>query len=283
MCRLLSYFGSPIQPEKLIYEPEHSLCIQSYKPKETVTTSVNADGVGIGWYDPHKDTKPFIYKNILPIWSDTNLPYLARYIETESFSSYIRSATPGQATSLSNCQPFCDRNYLFTHNGFIENFRQTLYQPIRSYIGNEIYQQIEGTTDSEHIFALFLHELALVEDNLVVAVQNTLNTLVDLAQPYKIKVLANIIVNDGQQLIACRFALNAKPPSLYWLNNPGKMTNSLIVASEPLFSGDWHSFAENSLIWSQKTEATLRSISVPIEIQNRSQILLTNDTYRQKS
>ena len=248
MCRLLAYLGSPIQPEKLIYQPEHSLCVQSYKPQETMTTSVNADGVGIGWYDPQKDTKPFIYKNILPIWSDTNLPYLSRYIETKTFLSYIRSATPGQATSVNNCQPFCDRNYLFTHNGFIENFRQTLYQPIRSYINDEIYQQIEGTTDSEHIFALFLHELALVEDNLALALQNTLDTLVNLAKPYKIKVLANIVISDGQQLSACRFAINATAPSLYWLHQADKNSNSIIVASEPLFSGDWTAFAENSLV-----------------------------------
>ena len=244
MCRLLAYMGSPIQPEKLIYQPEHSLYIQSYKPKETVTTSVNADGVGIGWYDLQKDPKPFIYKNILPIWSDTNLPDLARYIESKCFLSHIRSATPGQETSLSNCQPFSHGNLLFTHNGFIENFRQTLYKPIRNYITDEIYQKIEGTTDSEHIFALFINELALVDGNLESALQNTLNTLIKLAKPYKIKVLANIIVSNGQQLVACRFAINATAPSLYWSNNALNMINSVILASEPLFSGDWHSLVE---------------------------------------
>ena len=256
MCRLLAYFGSPIEPEKLIYQPEHSLYIQSYNPKETVTTTVNADGVGIGWYDLQKDTEPFIYKNILPIWSDTNLPYLSRYIKTDNFLSYIRSATPGQAANLSNCQPFCDRNYLFTHNGFIENFRQTLYQPIRTCISSDIYQKIEGTTDSEHIFALFLHYLASTEGNLEAALQNTLDTLINLVQPYKIKVLANIIVSDGLQLVACRFAINAVAPSLYWLNDIDK---SLIIASEPLFSGNWNSFKENSLLCSKKTDNVVKN------------------------
>ncbi len=248
MCRLLAYMGSPIQPEKLIYQPEHSLYIQSYKPKETVTTSVNADGVGMGWYDFQKDTKPFIYKNILPIWSDTNLPDLAKYIETKCFLSYIRSATPGQGTNVSNCQPFRDGNLLFTHNGFIENFRQTLYKPIRNYITDEIYHKIEGTTDSEHIFALFLNELALVEGDLESALKNTLNTLSELSEPYKIKVLANMIISDGQQLVACRFAINSTAPSLYWLNNALNQVNSVILASEPLFTGDWHSLAEKFIL-----------------------------------
>jgi ergothioneine biosynthesis protein EgtC len=247
MCRLLAYIGSPIQPEKFIYQPEHSLYIQSYKPKETATTSVNADGVGIGWYDLQKDHKPFIYKNILPIWSDTNLPYLSRYIETKCFLAYIRSATPGQETSLSNCQPFSDGKFIFTHNGFIENFRHTLYKPIRDSLTEEIYKKIEGTTDSEHIFALFLNELALVNGNLKSALQNTLNTLKNLAKPYNIKILANIIVSDGQQLVACRFAINSIAPSLYWLNNRNNNSNSIILASEPLFSGDWTSLEENDI------------------------------------
>lgn len=248
MCRLLAYMGSPIQPEKLIYQPEHSLYIQSYKPKETVTTSVNADGVGMGWFDFQKDTKPFIYKNILPIWSDTNLPDLAKYIETKCFLSYIRSATPGQGTNVSNCQPFRDGNLLFTHNGFIENFRQTLYKPIRNHITDEIYHKIEGTTDSEHIFALFLNELALVEGDLESALKNTLNTLIELAEPYKIQILANIIISDGQQLVACRFAINGTAPSLYLLNNALNQVNSVILASEPLFSGDWHSLTEKFIL-----------------------------------
>ncbi len=248
MCRLLAYLGSPIQPDKLIYEPEHSLYIQSYRPRETVTTSVNADGVGIGWYHSQKQTEPFIYKNILPIWSDINLPHLSRYIESECFLAYIRSATPGQAASLSNCQPFSDRHFLFTHNGFIDNFRATLYQPIRSHIKDTVYQKIEGTTDSEHIFALFLNELAAVDGNWEKALQGTLNTLSKLAKPYGVKVLANIVISDGNQLIASRCAIGSTPPSLYWLQNAPHFPNSVIIASEPLFPGNWNPCPESSMI-----------------------------------
>ncbi|HAC66294.1 MAG TPA: ergothioneine biosynthesis protein EgtC [Cyanothece sp. UBA12306] len=247
MCRLLAYFGSSIQPEQLIYQAEHSLYLQSYNPKETVTTSVNADGFGIGWYDFKKDIKPFIYKNILPIWSDINFPYLTKYIETKCFLSYIRSATPGQETNLSNCQPFSNKNLLFTHNGFIENFRETLYKPIRDSLTDEIYRKIEGTTDSEHIFALFLNELNLVQGNLQLALENTLNKLETLGKKYNNKILANIIVSNGEQLVACRFAINSTAPSLYRLNNSNGLNPSIIIASEPLFSGDWSSFEDHSL------------------------------------
>ncbi|NEO02795.1 MAG: class II glutamine amidotransferase, partial [Moorea sp. SIO3I7] len=154
----------------------------------------------------------------------------------------------GQAASLSNCQPFSDRNFLFTHNGFIENFRPTLYQPIRSHIRDALYQKIEGTTDSEHIFALFLNELARVDGNWEKALQGTLNTLFKLAKPYGVKVLANIVISDGNQLIASRCAIGSTPPSLYWLQNAPHFPNSVIIASEPLFPGNWNPFPESSMI-----------------------------------
>ena len=62
MCRLLTYFGMPAVLEELLYEQEHSLIIQSYKPQEMISGTVNADGFGIGWYHPQKGTKPSFIK-----------------------------------------------------------------------------------------------------------------------------------------------------------------------------------------------------------------------------
>ncbi|NES02953.1 MAG: ergothioneine biosynthesis protein EgtC [Okeania sp. SIO2F4] len=252
MCRLLAYLGSPIQPDQLIYEPEHSLCIQSYRPQETTTTSVNADGVGIGWYHSQKQTEPFIYKNILPIWSDINLPYLSRYIETECFLAYIRSATPGQASNLNNCQPFYDGRLLFLHNGFIDDFRQSLFQPIRKSLKDDIYLKIQGTTDSEHIFALFLNELASIGSSLEDALEATLQKLNYLAKPDDIRFAANIIVSDGCQLVASRFSRGIAAPSLYWLQDDPILPSSVAIASEPLFAANWNRVPDSSIICSDQ-------------------------------
>src|SRR3712207_1699936 len=139
MCRLLAYIGSPISLEPLLYQPEHSLIVQSYQPREMNSGVVNADGCGVGWYHPQKNTEPYTYRNTLPIWNDTNLPSLSRYIESGCMLAYIRSATAGQALDLSNCQPFQYERLLFIHNGRIEKFRQTLYRPIRSFLSDDIY------------------------------------------------------------------------------------------------------------------------------------------------
>jgi glutamine amidotransferase len=248
MCRLLAYLGSAIQPDTLIYHPEHSLEIQSYRPKETVTTSVNADGVGMGWYHPQKRPEPFIYKNVLPIWTDINLPHLGHYIDTGCFMAYVRSATPGQASSLSNCQPFSHHRLLFTHNGFIESFRDTLYQPIRQHLTDHVYRTIEGTTDSEHIFALLLNEIMVNNSSLEKALEVSLKTLDQLAADHDIIFSANVVVSNGDRLVASRFARGIAAPSLYWLSDGSASPISTIIASEPLFPDHWQPFADNTIL-----------------------------------
>lgn len=237
MCRLLAYLGQPIPLEDLIFKPEHSLVVQSYQPKELEVALLNADGFGIGWHHANDTTaEPFVYRNVLPIWNDANLPYLCRYIQASSFVANIRSATPGLPLDFSNCQPFRKGQLLFVHNGYIDKFRQTIYRPMRELIGDTAYQNIYGLTDSEHIFALITH---LLELNPQLALQHAVEKAVDmiqaLATDYSVRVSGVIIIGDGQQLVAARFDNQAKAPSFYLLRQP----EGIILASEPLFAGDW--------------------------------------------
>jgi|JI8StandDraft_1071087.scaffolds.fasta_scaffold10417_2 ergothioneine biosynthesis protein EgtC len=268
MCRLLGYIGSSISLDNILCQPEHSLIVQSYQPREMTSGLVNADGFGIGWYHPTKDTNPFTYRNILPIWSDINLPPLSRYIESRCLLGYVRSATPGQAVDLSNCQPFQRDRLLFIHNGFIKNFRQTLYRPLRHLLNDSCYQEINGTTDSEHIFALLLTQLMKnAHFSLTIALQETLKLLTQLSlstpslnnKEYQegelttvpntgTEISANVIISDSHQLVASRFATRNPVPSLYWVRDDPSFPNAVIIASEPLFKGDWHSLPENSII-----------------------------------
>ncbi|AKG20991.1 ergothioneine biosynthesis protein EgtC [Calothrix sp. 336/3] len=249
MCRLLAYLGSPILLQPLLYQPEHSLVVQSYQPQEMLSGVVNADGFGVGWYHTTKDTEPFIYRSTLPIWNDDNLPHLSRYIESQCLVGYVRSATPGQALDLSNSQPFQYQRLLFIHNGRIDKFRQTLYRPIREQLSDEIYQFVRGSTDSEHIFALLL---ALwqkqPEMTLEKALHTTLLTLTEMAAAYQTYAYVNVVISDGHRLVAARYGTKSPAPSLYWLQNGGNFPESIIIASEPLFPGDWQSFPENSII-----------------------------------
>lgn len=249
MCRLLAYLGSTVSLEPLLYKPEHSLVVQSYQPREMLSGVVNADGFGMGWYHVQKDTDPFIYRNTLPIWNDVNLPSLSRYVESGCVLSYVRSATPGQALDFSNCQPFQYQRLLFIHNGRIDKFRQTLYLPIRKLLNDEIYQWLGGSTDSEHIFGLLLsHWQANPGKSLEQALHTTLLKLAQMAQTHQTYVYANIVISDGHHLIASRFGTKSPAPSLYWTANDPSFPQAVIIASEPLFAGNWNPCPENSII-----------------------------------
>ncbi len=250
MCRIFGYLGQPIQLEHLLVKPEHSLIVQSYQPKELRTALLNADGFGMGWYhadQPH--ALPYIYRNVLPIWNDTNFPHLCRYIETHCTIANVRSATPGLAVNLGNTHPFTSDRLLFVHNGFIEDFRNTLYRPIRNLLSDRAYQSIQGTTDSEHLFALLCDRfdqnpaLSLTE-----AVAETLQVVTELAAPQSIPIYLNLMVTDGSQLVTCRYARQGPAPSLYWLRDDPLWPNSVAIASEPMFAGNWLTCNEASIL-----------------------------------
>jgi len=249
MCRLLGYLGSSIQLDRILIKPEHSLITQSYKPQEMTSGFLNADGFGIGWYDSAQDPLPYSYRNTLPIWNDANVPQLARYIKSDCYLAYIRSATSTSSIALNNCQPFSYQNILFIHNGFIDDFRETLYRPIRNQLSDVAYKNLEGTTDSEHIFAMIVDRLEADSNiSLHQALKDTLIELAKMAQENDLELSANIVLSDGKQLTACRYANRKETPSLYYLKDNSEYSNAVIIASEPLFEGDWISCPEASLI-----------------------------------
>jgi ergothioneine biosynthesis protein EgtC len=263
MCRLLGYLGSSIQLDRILLKPEHSLVVQSYQPQEMTAGLLNADGFGIGWYGENLsvDRQPYTYRNVLPIWNDANLPQLGRYIKSSCYLGYVRSATSNLSVDIINCQPFDHQNLLFVHNGFIDDFRKTLYRPIRNELDDFAYQRIEGTTDSEHIFALIVNEFELNQEvSLQEALGNTIKRLVKLAQTDKIAFSANIILSNGRELAASRYSNREASPTLYYIRDH-PLAEGVIIASEPMFKGNWISFPEKSLIGvGENLEVSINSI-----------------------
>lgn len=261
MCRLLAYVGQNINLDKILYKPQHSLVVQSYQPREMTAGLLNADGFGLGWYHHRKQTNPYTYKNILPIWNDINLPQISRYVESGCILGYVRSATPPLAVDFSNCQPFTTEKILFIHNGFVQNFRQTLHRPIRKLLKDYSYDLIKGATDSEHIFALIVNQLETNTKDLATALDNSLNQLKELALEHEVNFSANVIISDGKQLVASRYALGSVAPTLYWLKDDFSFPGSVIVASEPLFKANWNSCPDKSLtIIGEDLEVNLHSL-----------------------
>lgn len=241
MCRLAAYLGNEISLSRFLLEPEHSLVKQSWAPKEMQDGTLNADGFGFTWLSD--DNIPCTYKNTLPIWSDTNLDSLGRSLNSRLWLANVRSATPGQGISEANTQPFIKGKILFTHNGCLKPFTKKEKTSLLDILSNEVRAEIKGDTDSLYLFALLQQHLQ-IQDSIPNAITTMMTDLKTVCNE-NVSGLLNLIISDGELLYACRHALNASCPSLYYLFND----DSISIASEPLSPNDeWIAFPEHSLL-----------------------------------
>jgi glutamine amidotransferase len=213
---------------------------------------VNANGFGVGWYNCVLDPTPCVYTNLSPIWSDRNLPGLSRHVASQCIFANVRSAPPGIAVDQSNCQPFVYQQFLFMHNGYIENFRYTLMRQIRDTLRDEYYTAIGGSTDSEHIFALllnFLHGRSATLPTVVDAMRETIDQLLHWTSRTGTSLALNLAVTNGEYVVVSRFASPAPAPSLYYTKNTAFFPQAAVIASEKLFvSPDWSTVPEGSIV-----------------------------------
>lgn len=160
MCRMVGYLGGPgVTLSSLVLEPEHSLLVQSYAPREMLSGVVNADGFGVAWYVPWSDEEPAVYRSNQPLWADRTFASIASKIKSASVFAAVRSATPGLPVEESGIPPFSSGRFTFMHNGAIKDFRHTAMRPLRDGLSHEAYAGLLGTTDSETIFAVLLDRL----------------------------------------------------------------------------------------------------------------------------
>jgi len=164
MCRILIFHGrKPITMSDLITKPTHSIIKQSYACQERIDNSpLNGDGFGIGWYAPSPDEKevetPCVFLSVTPAWNNLNLLRLAEKIKSPLFFGHVRAASPGILTTETNCHPFLFGQLMWMHNGFISEFPK-LKRKLLGCLTDELFLHIQGTTDSEAIFMLFLCKL----------------------------------------------------------------------------------------------------------------------------
>lgn len=157
MCRFIAYLGSPIKLEALLYNPTNSLIKQSYAARER-EVPLNGDGFGIGWYDSSEDLEPCVQSYITPAWSNRNLQRLSAKISAPNIFAHVRAASPGLIVMETNVHPFKYQNLLWMHNGSSAEF-ELIRRKLRASLPDRLYNFIQGTTDSEHAFAVFLNFL----------------------------------------------------------------------------------------------------------------------------
>ncbi len=239
MCRWIAYRGETTALEHYVTEPEHSLVSQSIHALES-TASVNGDGFGMGWYSHHPE--PGLYREIRPAWSDDNLRYLCRHLQSHLFFAHVRAAT-GTPITRPNCHPFAAGKWMFMHNGFIGSWSR-LRRRVEAMIPDALYPSRIGTTDSE---AIFLAIMGAGIDHPVAAAESVLariGNLVDETDPAD-RFRFTAALTNGRDLYAFRYAVNDKANTLYYRESD----RGIVIVSEP-YDGlkDWMAVPEGHVV-----------------------------------
>lgn len=244
MCRILVYKGNPVLLADLVTKPDHSLILQSYRSKER-TEPLNGDGWGVGWYVPDISPNPCLLTSISPAWSNRNLHRLADKVQSSCIFAHLRAATGGLVVTDTNCHPFQYGNLLWMHNGSIGEFPK-IKRALRACLRDDLYEKIEGTTDSEHAFYLFLHHLEKSPEECSVdefkqALTKTIRHIVQLGKDAGTEVphYFNFAVTNGDMILVTRYISNPthSPESLYYASGDGYQCRDGKCEIRPLEEG----------------------------------------------
>lgn len=253
MCRYLSYLGDPIRFGDLVYNPGNSLIHQAAAAMES-RTRINADGFGVGWYNPEVHPEPAVFKDITPAWNNANLRSLSDKVMSPCILAHVRAARRFDLVSQANCHPFSYGRLLWMHNGDIPG-RGRLHRRVCRQSDDALIARIAGNTDSELAFILFLSFLAdrdapIGTAELIATFRRTIEQLTAWwrLDEEPAPIVMNFCVSNGSVILASRFALGLREvPTLHYCTGssyscegtePG-LKRSVIVSSETM-SDDPH-------------------------------------------
>ena len=259
MCRWMGWHGQPVLIEELLFKTQHGLVDQSLHSRMGAETT-NGDGFGLGWYGTGEG--PGLYRSVAPAWGDANLRHLAGHISSPLFLSHVR-ATTGTAIQQTNCHPFAHGDWLFVHNGLINEFG-LVRRELMLALDPSSFAAIEGSADSEVLFHLALaHGL---EGDPLGALERSIGFVEAAQRRHGIepRLQASIGVSNGETLWAVRYSSEGRSRTRFRSEDADAIRRLLpenervqqlldsdrIVVSEPLadLAGAWHELEESSTL-----------------------------------
>jgi glutamine amidotransferase len=156
MIRLFAYVGN---------EPERIKCAL-YPARAALVTDIgaNPDGWGLGFF---QGGEVLLHKQPKAQPGQVDFYARVRDLRSDVVVGHVREATVGKAQKQENTHPFRFRSWLFAHSGTVANFAAIKNELLES-VPDFLRRNIRGTTDSEHLFHLFLaflHDGGKLEDH----------------------------------------------------------------------------------------------------------------------
>jgi glutamine amidotransferase len=163
----------------------------------------------------------------------------------------VRSATPPSPIVDTGNAPFTSGPWLFSLNGFVRDFRGPVGEGLRRLVSEQRAVEIDGTSDSEVLFALALDALdagATPEQ----ALAHVTGAVVGRADA-----ILNLLLCDGHTIVATTLG-----NSLFALQGSGLARGGVLVASEPL-DGDagWAPVPDRSVVRATCTDLETTALS----------------------
>ncbi|MCA1185597.1 MULTISPECIES: ergothioneine biosynthesis protein EgtC [unclassified Saccharopolyspora] len=233
MCRHLGYLGPPLPLAELLLDPPHSLLQQTWAPRDMRGGgTVNVDGFGAGWYEDGGE--PARHRRAVPMWTDRSFAELARRQRSGAVLAAVRSATVGMPVSEAACAPFTDGRWLFSHNGVVAGWPESLAKAAADLDVVDL-MTLEAPTDSAVLWALLRHRLHRGEDP-ARAVRAVVGQVVRTRPESRL----NLLITDGSALVASTWghALSVR-----------RNADSVLLSSEP-FGDDarWEPVPDRHLV-----------------------------------
>ena len=259
MCRWLTYIGSPVLVEDLLYRPQNSLIAQSLH-SSLGAEPTNGDGFGLGWYGDRPT--PGVFRSTEPAWNDRNLHELAGHIRSSCVVAHVRAST-GSPVQQTNCHPFRRGRWLFAHNGLIHGFHAAK-RDLAMAVDPSLYPDIEGTTDTEMFFYLAL--TFGLEDDPPAAVARAVGLIEETGrhhgEPFPMQM--TVATTDGESFYGFRYSSAGRSRSLFHNNDVSTLReqypdnpllsmvadDARLVVSEPLgdLRGAWREVPESTCV-----------------------------------
>jgi glutamine amidotransferase len=143
MCRLVGLRAArPVPLYRHLVAGDNSFAVQSLE---------HPDGWGLAYF---AGDEPTVVKSVLPAICDELFETTALEAASATVLAHVRRATVGRV-ARHNCHPFRVGRWVFAHNGDVRGFDGARAGLVER-IAPALRQPLEGQTDSEVFFRLFL-------------------------------------------------------------------------------------------------------------------------------
>jgi len=287
---MLGYIGSPVPVDEMLYEMEISFIKQTIDARLfNSMLAMNLAGMGVMAWDANSRNSehPFTYRNTSAATFDRNLRSLTSKIHANALLAHVRGVFYNNAASVQindqNIHPFKFDNVrlAMSHLGELDSFRDLRFDLIK-YVKPEFAKLIQGSTDSEWIYAILMssldqpHEFIDLDD-LLLALNKTLQAICDVMIEHKVSHRSsfNLTMCDGNTLTALRFAYDFGPfkkteseRNLTFASQWYKVADDgVTVTSEPLTlnRSEWIEIPEHSVLMVNRIDSQIRLRTFPLK------------------